>query len=289
MLWRSPHFNLWDIIHSSLSLGSGVGVGVGVGVLVGWNLQVSQLQTKMANDNPEDWGSQHGPGENCPSLPSLHHFLRSHLLSQSNLLPLFYVPWPGIEPNSLLVYRLTLQPTEPPGQGKPAPIINALKLINGRQPQSQRWIQAPGLLLTSFVNLGKALKCFETEFLHLPVEIGIHSLPYKFVGWGKGRNGSECGSVNQRVSAPTLTGYPGESHSWWEASPLPLRKPKREDIPLHSLAHRECQWPRLNSVLLPGSLNPDGVTHRPLALPGRVRRGVWSSLLVVPGAATVTV
>ena len=28
-----------------------------------------------------------------------------------------YVPWPGIEPSTFLVYETVLLPTEPPGQG----------------------------------------------------------------------------------------------------------------------------------------------------------------------------
>ena len=30
----------------------------------------------------------------------------------------WHVPWPGTETHTLLVYKMTLQPTEPPGQGK---------------------------------------------------------------------------------------------------------------------------------------------------------------------------
>lgn len=97
-----------------------------------------------------------------------------------------------------------------------------------------------------------------------------------------------------RTSASPILGI---SQSRWEAGPRPVRKPKREDILFYSLAHRKFQWPRLNGRFSLGSLNPKEVTQKPLALPGRVRdfcdrgggRGVWNSMLVASGMATVNV
>lgn len=196
---------------------------------------------------------------------------------------------------------------------KPAPLLVIRNSVIGGSlrlcgenflPQSQRDGSVPVLPLTSYVNLGKADIFIETKFPLLSMEIVTAPSTIQGCWQGPRREWIWTWFVDQRVSffspnwltsvCPILEDF----QNWQKAGPLLLREAKVEDgLLLHSLAHREGQWPRCNSVLLPGSLNSEGVTKRPLVLPGRVRdfshsgdnRGVWSPVLVTSGMATMNV
>lgn len=155
-------------------------MGVGGDGGCGWvDLQVSQLQTKRANNNP----AVTSVGKTEVSSKVLGRTVpASHL---------FTISWEVTFPIKLAL------------------IINDLKLINGRQLEttgrelasvSKRWMQGPVLPLTSFVNLGKGLKFFEAQLPNLPVEIVTRLSTIQGCWQGQREEWVWMWFVNQRVS-----------------------------------------------------------------------------------------